>query len=80
MSDALERGRDAYARQAWSEAFDQLSAADDDSALDPDDLERLGLAAALVGKDDVTIAVGVRTCLEDVAQERPHVERRPTGP
>ena len=61
MSDALERGRDAYARQAWSEAFDQLSAADDDSALDPDDLERLGLAAALVGKDDVTIAVGVRT-------------------
>jgi DNA-binding CsgD family transcriptional regulator len=61
IGDALDRGRDAYARQAWSEAFDQLSAADDDSALDPDDLERLGLAAALIGKDDVTTAVGVRT-------------------
>ena len=59
---ALERGRDAYTRRAWSEAFDELSAADVDSPLDPDDLERFGLAAALIGNDDVSATVG-RPCV-----------------
>ncbi|HEX2362916.1 MAG TPA: LuxR C-terminal-related transcriptional regulator [Jiangellaceae bacterium] len=57
---ALERGRDAYARRAWSDAFDQLSAADAESPLEPDDLERLGTAAGLIGRDDDSDAVGAR--------------------
>jgi DNA-binding CsgD family transcriptional regulator len=57
---ALERGRKAYARQAWREAFDQLSAADHESALEPEDLERLGMAAALIGKDDDSGAFAAR--------------------
>jgi pimeloyl-ACP methyl ester carboxylesterase len=50
-SDQLERGRNAYARQAWADAFAQLTAADTESPLDPADLERLATAAYLVGKD-----------------------------
>jgi DNA-binding CsgD family transcriptional regulator len=57
---ALERGRDAYARRAWSEAFDQLSAADRDSPLEPEDLEWLGMAAALIGRDDVSDTLAAR--------------------
>ena len=58
--NALERGRDAYARQAWSDAFDQLSAADADSPLEPDDLERLSVAAGLIGREQDSFAVGTR--------------------
>jgi DNA-binding CsgD family transcriptional regulator len=49
--DALERGRDAFARQAWSDAYAQLSAADRNTALEPEDLGRLALAATLTGRD-----------------------------
>lgn len=51
MADQLERGRNAYARQAWGEAFAQLSAADRESSLEPADLELLGVAAHLLGRD-----------------------------
>ena len=46
VSDALERGRDAFERRAWSEAFQQLTAAD---LSDPLDLERLAVTANLLG-------------------------------
>jgi ATP/maltotriose-dependent transcriptional regulator MalT len=49
---ALERGRAAFARSAWREAYESLSAAAQDAALLPDDLEQLGKAAYLVGKDE----------------------------
>jgi ATP/maltotriose-dependent transcriptional regulator MalT len=48
----LERGRAAFARRAWREAFDQLRAADRESALTPDDRELLGTAAYLIGEDE----------------------------
>jgi DNA-binding CsgD family transcriptional regulator len=51
-TDPLERGRDAYERRAWANAFAQLSAADRESALEGEDLERLATAAALIGRDD----------------------------
>ena len=41
----LERGREAYARRAWADAFVQLSAADRESPLEAEDLERLATAA-----------------------------------
>jgi hypothetical protein len=49
---ALERGRESFARQAWGEAFAELTAADHDEPLAAEDLERLGMVAALIGKDE----------------------------
>jgi tetratricopeptide (TPR) repeat protein len=50
-SDQLVRGRNAYARQAWGDAFAQLTAADKQSPLEPTDLELLSVAAHLLGRD-----------------------------
>jgi DNA-binding CsgD family transcriptional regulator len=52
--DRIDRGRAAFARKAWSEAFDLLSAADAASPLGFDDLERLAFAAHYIGRDDVS--------------------------
>ena len=59
-SDQLERGRQAYARQAWGDAFAQLSAADTESPLEPADLERVAVAADLLGRDDDSAATWAR--------------------
>ncbi|MBI3972878.1 MAG: DNA-binding response regulator [Chloroflexi bacterium] len=48
---ALDRGRESFRRQAWADAYAQLSAADRESPLEPEDLERLAMAACLVGRD-----------------------------
>jgi DNA-binding CsgD family transcriptional regulator len=50
--DMRARSRDAFERQAWAESYAQMSAADRDGALGPEDLERLATAAYLLGKDD----------------------------
>jgi len=52
---ALARGRDAFEREAWSEAFQQLMAADHAVPLEAADLERLAAAALLVGEDTACI-------------------------
>ena len=49
MADALDRGRSAVAGQAWAEAHQRLSAADQAAPLEPDDLERLAGMAFLNG-------------------------------
>jgi DNA-binding CsgD family transcriptional regulator len=49
--DALARGRESCARRAWGDAYAQLSLADREAPLEPDDLERLATAAYLFGKD-----------------------------
>src|SRR5512143_1486587 len=49
---ALERGHESFGRQAWGEAYAQLSAADREAPLEPEDLENLATAAHLVGRDD----------------------------
>jgi DNA-binding NarL/FixJ family response regulator len=54
-ADALDQGRAAFGRHAWADAYTQLSAADQVTPLEPDDLERLATAAHLVGKDDVCV-------------------------
>jgi DNA-binding CsgD family transcriptional regulator len=51
---ALERGRQALARQDWQDAVAQLCAADTESPLEPEDLEGLASAAYLIGKDSVS--------------------------
>jgi DNA-binding CsgD family transcriptional regulator len=51
-ADALDRGRGAFGRGAWADAYCELSAADHEAPLSPEDLERLAVAAYLVGRDD----------------------------
>ena len=51
-TNALDRGRGAFARQAWADAYSGLSAADHEAPLSPEDLERLAVAAYLAGRDD----------------------------
>jgi len=52
MDDALDRGRESFGRQAWGDAYAQLSATDHQAPLELEDLERLAVAAYLIGKDD----------------------------
>ena len=50
-SEALDRGRESFARHAWGDAYACLSAADRDTPLQGEDLERLAYAAYLTGRD-----------------------------
>jgi len=58
--DRIERGREAFARRAWSEAFDLLSEADRVAPLDVDDLELAGFAAQYSGHDDAATELAGR--------------------
>jgi ATP/maltotriose-dependent transcriptional regulator MalT len=59
-AEALARGRECFERRAWSDAFAQLSAADREAPLEPEDLERLATAAYLVGSDEDSVQVWER--------------------
>jgi len=48
---SLDRARAVFERQAWGDAYAQLSAVDREATLEPEDLERLAIAAHLVGRD-----------------------------
>jgi DNA-binding NarL/FixJ family response regulator len=48
-------GRSAFERRAWGDAYEALREADADGPLDAGDVERLALAAALTGHEDVAI-------------------------
>ncbi len=52
MADALDRGREFFGRRAWGDAYNQLSAAGNEAPLELEDLERLAVAAYLVGQDE----------------------------
>jgi DNA-binding CsgD family transcriptional regulator len=52
MTEALHRGRDAFGRREWAEAYRLLAVADRETPLESEDLERLATAAYLVGQDD----------------------------
>src|SRR5215471_19173198 len=57
QSRSLERGRELYARRAWSEAHAALAAADRESPLAGQDLFMFAMAAALVGEDQSFLRV-----------------------
>jgi DNA-binding CsgD family transcriptional regulator len=59
-ADARARGRVSYGRRAWADAFAELSAADREAPLEPEDLERLATAAYLIGRDEDSIEVWER--------------------
>jgi len=60
VDGALARGRAAFEHEAWADAYSQLKAADGQTPLDPDDLERLATAAFLVGEDTASAEARVR--------------------
>ena len=48
----LERGRQSYASQAWTDAFELLSAADRSDQLGAGDLELLATSAYMLGREE----------------------------
>ena len=50
VTGTLDRGREAFSRKAWADAYASLSAADQESSLEPEDLERFAFAAYLIGR------------------------------
>jgi hypothetical protein len=55
--DELERGRDAYEKRAWLDAYTSLSRADEASPLGAKDLELLANSASMVGRMDDYLAI-----------------------
>lgn len=61
--DALTRGREAYQQLAWRDAYEHLSAVDQQDSLDAEDLDRLARAAYLTGHLDAANDAWERTHL-----------------
>ncbi|MGH2451295.1 MAG: LuxR C-terminal-related transcriptional regulator [Candidatus Limnocylindria bacterium] len=55
--DDLERGRAAYERRAWRDAYESLSRADRAAPLGADDLELLATSAYMLGLDNEYLSV-----------------------
>jgi DNA-binding CsgD family transcriptional regulator len=53
--DELERGREAYARRSWMDAYKSLSRADQAAPLGAEDLELLATSASMLGRDDDSV-------------------------
>ena len=67
-SEPVERGRAAFETSAWTVAYDQLSLADRESGLEPEDIELFASAAFLIGRDDESSALWARA-------HRAHLDR-----
>jgi DNA-binding NarL/FixJ family response regulator len=52
VADRAEQARGSFERRMWGDAFDRLSAAHREGQLDVEDLERLAVAAYMVGNDE----------------------------
>ncbi|HEY8526589.1 MAG TPA: helix-turn-helix transcriptional regulator [Acidimicrobiales bacterium] len=63
MTGAVDRGREAFARQAWAEAHALLAEPDERGELAGEDLERLAVAAHLAGRDDDSVRAWERAHL-----------------
>jgi DNA-binding CsgD family transcriptional regulator len=51
-AELVSRGREAFARRAWPDAFELLSRADEAAALGAEELELLATSAYMLGRDD----------------------------
>ncbi len=69
--EALDQGRESFRRQHWTDAYAELSAADSQTALEPEDLERVAMAAYLIGKDADSTDLWARAHREFLAREDP---------
>ena len=70
-ASTLERGRTAFMKQAWADAFAELSAADRGVQLEPDDLELLATTAYLIGREDAGAEVLARAHRERLHRADP---------
>ena len=52
VTDRVEQARGSFERRLWADAFAELSAAHREGQLEVEDLERLAVAAYMVGRDD----------------------------
>jgi DNA-binding CsgD family transcriptional regulator len=68
-AEILERGRSGVERHVWGEAYTRLTAADRIEPLAADDLERLAIAAHLVGEDAVSVTSWKRAHHEHLDRE-----------
>lgn len=68
---ALEAARQAFARREWKAAFEHLVTADNESALGEADLERLGHAAYLIGKEEEATSAWTRAHSAWLEQKQP---------
>jgi DNA-binding NarL/FixJ family response regulator len=59
-ADNLNQGRDAFLRQRWTDAYGLLMRANRHEPLEPTDLERLAMAAYLLGKDAESAEIWTR--------------------
>jgi len=69
--ETLDRGRQAFDRLHWSDAYADLSAADSETPLEPEDLERLATTAYLIGKDADSTDLWGRAHQEFLARNDP---------
>ena len=51
IAEQLARGHDAYARQAWREAYEALTAADRSAPLEPREVELLATSTFMLGRE-----------------------------
>jgi hypothetical protein len=58
--EALARGRAAFERKTWGDAYRELSVAGQEIPLEPEDLDRLATAAYLVGEESVSAETRAR--------------------
>lgn len=63
-TELLEQARSDFERRIWGEAYARFSAADGQQPLVAEDLERLAVAAQLVGDDDVSAVMWERAHLQ----------------
>ena len=70
-AEQLGQGRQAFARQQWKQAYRHLCAVDAQASLEPADLERLAVAAYLVGRDADATAMWRRAHHTLIDQGRP---------
>jgi DNA-binding CsgD family transcriptional regulator len=68
---AIERGREAYDRSAWADAFASLSQADEAGGLERGDLELLAVAAYMLGRVDQFFVALERAHHAHLAAEEP---------
>lgn len=71
MSDARDRGLEAFDRRNWADAYGQLAAADRDEELEPGALEPFAVAAWLMGRPDESAGLLGRAHQEYLERDDP---------
>jgi DNA-binding CsgD family transcriptional regulator len=68
---ALERGREAYSAEAWSDAHESLSVADESDRLGAEDLELFAISAYMLGREAEYLGLLERAHRAHVDRGRP---------